>query len=436
MKKFLLLISLLFITGCQAPNIGAGFYNNKQTTTVTGSSVVNQLGQIGDVSTSTLAYGHTLIWDGSKWQDSATSSFNLATSSFATGNISQWVNDSSYLTVVASDGTWTLHNDFPAACGAGQYASAIGDTLTCSTPPDIDTNDWSFTTNYGSQVLTPSTTIKTWFKDAVYVSSSLFIKGVGTDDVFRISSSTGITMLKLDKNNLLWVNSTMDLSSGIVEDTGNLLINSNSDGSGGGNVYLGNQGNYYLTVKDISGFVGIATTGPQSLFDISNKFGVNSSGNVSASGSIQVFGNVTSTGHLYTSGDFYAGWTTALTAGKFSILGASGNTSASGTLRVFGASTLSGAVTMSAAATVGTTLGVTGITTLTGSLRANGGAGIATTSPRSTLHVSAAQTTTTVIIGDLTGRRGQLCLGDTDGAGMTCVYGSNGTAVWYATSTY
>lgn len=35
-----------------------------------------------------------------------------------------------------SDATWTLHNSYPAACSAGQFATAIGDTLTCSTESD------------------------------------------------------------------------------------------------------------------------------------------------------------------------------------------------------------------------------------------------------------------------------------------------------------
>jgi len=35
------------------------------------------LGSIGDVSTSSLAYGHLLTWDGSNWQDNATSSLKI-----------------------------------------------------------------------------------------------------------------------------------------------------------------------------------------------------------------------------------------------------------------------------------------------------------------------------------------------------------------------
>jgi len=48
-------------------------------------------------------------------------------------------NHTNFLTTVASDSTWTLHNSYPAGCSAGQYVSAIGDTLTCSAPTDNNT---------------------------------------------------------------------------------------------------------------------------------------------------------------------------------------------------------------------------------------------------------------------------------------------------------
>jgi len=34
----------------------------------------------------------------------------------------------------ASDSDWTVHDSYPSACSAGDYVSAIGDTLTCGTP--------------------------------------------------------------------------------------------------------------------------------------------------------------------------------------------------------------------------------------------------------------------------------------------------------------
>lgn len=44
-----------------------------------------------------------------------------------------------YISSVASDSTWTVHDSYPSACTAGQYVSAIGDTLTCGTPTDTKT---------------------------------------------------------------------------------------------------------------------------------------------------------------------------------------------------------------------------------------------------------------------------------------------------------
>lgn len=43
--------------------------------------------------------------------------------------------------VATSDSTWTLHDSYPTACTGGQYVTAIGDTLTCGTPSDLNTGN-------------------------------------------------------------------------------------------------------------------------------------------------------------------------------------------------------------------------------------------------------------------------------------------------------
>lgn len=53
-----------------------------------GGGSIDQLGQIGDVSTSTLAYGNILTWDGSNWQDNATSTLGIDLSD-TTGSITE-----------------------------------------------------------------------------------------------------------------------------------------------------------------------------------------------------------------------------------------------------------------------------------------------------------------------------------------------------------
>ena len=42
---------------------------------------------------------------------------------------------------VNSDATWTVHNSYPSACGAGYYVSGIGDTLTCTADDDTPDSD-------------------------------------------------------------------------------------------------------------------------------------------------------------------------------------------------------------------------------------------------------------------------------------------------------
>uniref|UniRef100_A0A6M3Y0Q6 Putative structural protein n=1 Tax=viral metagenome TaxID=1070528 RepID=A0A6M3Y0Q6_9ZZZZ len=50
--------------------------------------------------------------------------------------------------------------------------------------------------------------------------------------------------------------------------------------------------------------------------------------------------------------------------------------------------------------------------------------------------VDTTSVTSTVFVGNLTGKRGQICLGDQDGTGFTCLTGDNGTMTAYSTSTY
>ena len=57
-----------------------GTTSSWEAVSATGGSLPAQLGQIGDVSTSTLAYGHLLMYTGSVWQDTATSTLGLTVS--------------------------------------------------------------------------------------------------------------------------------------------------------------------------------------------------------------------------------------------------------------------------------------------------------------------------------------------------------------------
>ena len=92
--------------------------------------------QVSDFGTyeSVLTFNYPLSRATNAISTVATSSLNLLVNSFLSPNISQWTNNSNYLTAVASDADWTVHASYPAACGAGQYISALGDISTCGTP--------------------------------------------------------------------------------------------------------------------------------------------------------------------------------------------------------------------------------------------------------------------------------------------------------------
>lgn len=64
--------------------------------------------------------------------------------------------------------------------------------------------------------------------------------------------------------------------------------------------------------------------------------------------------------------------------------------------------------------------------------------GIATTTPRSLLQVSGASgaTTATIWAGDLTGIKGQICMGDTANGNAYCSFYVNGVWTTTATTTY
>jgi hypothetical protein len=60
----------------------------------------------------------------------------------ASGNLTQ----AQASTTFVSRTDWTTHDSYPAACGAGQYVTQIGDTLTCGTPGTVTSVDMSVPT--------------------------------------------------------------------------------------------------------------------------------------------------------------------------------------------------------------------------------------------------------------------------------------------------
>jgi len=89
---------------------------------------------------------------------------------------------------------WTTIDSYPAACGAGDYVTAIGDTLTCGTPAGSGTVNSSAT---GTVAYYPGTAA------SVYGTTTLFIKEDGNVGIGDTTPSA-----KLDINGGLAVQGT------------------------------------------------------------------------------------------------------------------------------------------------------------------------------------------------------------------------------------
>jgi hypothetical protein len=94
-----------------------GFWN------ITGSKYLYNASRILAVNESRLNATITAITDA---RDSTNTTAQINTAINVSGN------RYAFSSVATSDSSWTLHNSYPAACGAGTYATAIGDTLTCT----------------------------------------------------------------------------------------------------------------------------------------------------------------------------------------------------------------------------------------------------------------------------------------------------------------
>jgi hypothetical protein len=93
---------------------------------------------------------------------------------------------------VDSDGTWTVHDSYPAACAAGEYVSAIGDTNTCSVPAGGSGGIPDFYKIMSNTAITPSTTVGL----LISASSTIDILTAGTLN----STSTNIGTLTVYGN--------------------------------------------------------------------------------------------------------------------------------------------------------------------------------------------------------------------------------------------
>lgn len=241
---------------------------------------------------------------------------------------------------------WTTHDNYPAACSAGQYVSAIGDTLTCSEPTTGGTNDWGrFGETYGEMCLMTSSTSPVWLDDSLYASSSVKITGsdayldvggdgngiaslfvtatstdslplllqnsaggTGNDDdqAFSVIDSSGEEFFNLATTTIPGlVNQAAALTMGSENHKGLIVFRGGATTGGGAIAMYNNTNDSIQTTYSRSGW-DVSNTGQSvtssltsqtfKLFkqdgNLDGTFGVTGVGNVSASGSLSLYGDL------------------------------------------------------------------------------------------------------------------------------------------------
>lgn len=130
------------------------------------------------------------------WGDHSIAGY-YAAASFNT----DWAGQANATTTTDSDSTWTLHNNYPAACSAGDFVTAIGDTLTCSTPPSGGGSGggfWATTTAESFIYNTPVANTVLIGSNATTTNLNLDLEVIGDSLLGGNNTSTGLFVIGND----------------------------------------------------------------------------------------------------------------------------------------------------------------------------------------------------------------------------------------------
>ena len=126
-----------------------------------------------------------------------------------------------------SRATWTTIDSYPTGCSAGAYVSTIGDTLTCGTPPDLDTNnkgDGLYLTNASNIMSFNETQLNKTIRNGNLTVNCLNIIGSPDSDFCVDDTSAGGAPVKGDALYLNNASGVMYFNESLMNVTNALLF--------------------------------------------------------------------------------------------------------------------------------------------------------------------------------------------------------------------
>ncbi len=271
---------------------------------------------------------------------------------------------------------WTNLSNYPAACDPGEFMTAVGDTLTCTSPGEVSTAAGGWSNDSVNTRTNLNVAIDT---NVLVVNTSTNRVGINTASMTNALDVVGdvraiglLNASSLVVNNTLFVNGSMvgigtttpggklEVSGGNLKMTsGNIVLNGNYLSGDGGNegVYIDGSGLVGIGTPNAGSLLSLFGPGPTSTMDGQLKIeSSNSTGAANTGNAIYFAGN---------SGDFARGY------GYLRVMKENGVVGNYGTYMSFGTRT-------------------NGVGTIDERVRitSTGNVGIGTTAPSTLLHLS------------------------------------------------
>ncbi|MCE9628909.1 MAG: tail fiber domain-containing protein, partial [Candidatus Vogelbacteria bacterium] len=200
------------------------------------------LGQVGSSTATTTGLGNLAVTGGTKL--GTLNGILKGINGYVTTALVNLTSDVTGILGISNGGTGTstapAYGELLVGNGLGGYSFFATSSLGIIGSGGTGGSNWVYDTNFGADVLTPSSTIPVWFKDPIYASSTLIVDGaIGESYSVRVdSSNTPFGLFQsgdFDQSSLGGIVSQMNDTSGILSLRSNIAIT-------GGDSYIGVRG--------------------------------------------------------------------------------------------------------------------------------------------------------------------------------------------------